>query len=1773
MISASAQMMYPGEVTITGEKETVFDWDTDNCSLQMSIDGTPRVFRDADGNIQMINMHTTAFRMVGSDFDNLQIDCSTPIFDSDWDDDPANFNSAEWLGSTWTEDGETIYGLVHSEWHAYDYEGQCLSSDIMKCWYNGITLVESVDSGRTFGHLNAPNHLVASVPYVYDPVLQSRQGAFGPSNIVKNPNDGMFYCLFYTEENVNGTSSYLQGGGTCVMRTDDLSDPKSWRIFNGSDYVTQCVNPYTENFDVDDHLLHTIGMGKQMASLTYNTYFDMWMLVGPSAKYDLESDRYIRGFYYQLSDNLINWTGPKLIMEMNFPDNSSLNNSSLSEYGMYPTIIDHNDPSRNFMYSDQDCYLYYTVWNTFPSETSGSPNRDLKRIPIHFSKNYVSSFTIDGKGNQYDANPGDGVCATESGKCNLYALIQESNARLPRYADSLLLVEFDVDGANFNLQHAGGTINDPVFFDAWSEPNTSVNTLSSEDGFDTEFGVVWEFNGNPGITFLGGNSGMRGIVIKGQNGPAVTFQSRGGNSIEGCWLGTSLDGMSNEIEDTGGSAIEIIDCDDNRIGGTSPSQRNILLGPLNIQNSNNNTIQGNYFGLAADGSASIENNGNTALGITNSANNEIGGLSTDARNVFAGGYNGTIAIQGEDSWNNLIFNNYFGINALGTEAIGTSNSAISIFGEAHSNYIGAPGAGNTIGSLSNGVAHILLEGSTHDNYIQGNFIGINEDGTNLVSEEESSMAAIYINDGAYGNSIGGSEGQGNTIAYSQLHGILLLGGAGDGNTIQGNSIHDVQGMGIDIWFDGMTQENDYLDQDEGPNTAINYPELETAFAEGSLLEITGNMPAAPLTNYTLEFFSNESCGESGYGPGKTSLGMIEVSTDAEGNAPFEFTYDGGESMDELFYTGTATDEEGNTSEFSACVSLSVPSPLLVINPQQINESGAIGSTISVELAIENDGFQDLEWSISSEETWVVFSEISGIESPSGGTAIDIDFDVSTFAEGQHTATITLESNDPDQLLVEIPVTLTLSSNPILAYNPSSFEITQNANTTMEYSISISNEGVGDLSWSLTAPIQVSWIYPGLPNNGTLSAGQSEELSFNINTSGLAEGVYNSEVVINSNASNASFLLIPVTVTVGENDPGLSIDLIIDQFDYCQGEEVEIAFNTSGSVQPGNTYLVKLSDENGSFTAPYTVGQVASSMTNGIVNIHIPGDILDSDAYQLSIESTNPPSGGNVNPNSITVHPWVDINAPELESVCMSSGVQTLPAGTPSGGFWEGPGVSGNTFDPTQTGVGDFMLHYVYESPEMCVFKASRSLTVYDAASVTLESIGPFCSNSVDVNLVAYPTGGEWSGNGTQNSIFSPQEAGVGTHQLTYTYGSAEGCASTTEMDVTVYVLPTLTTTDINPVCMGIGDIDLDFGSPEGGDYWGDWVEADSFNSTESGEGSFEIHYTYTSSEGCSNTTSTFIEVLGVPSTETGIEPSYCANEEPTYLDTNEGNSMAASGPGIMENVFYPGMAGEGEHVITIYIEGNNGCSTETNTTVVVHPVPEVSLAMPDSLCTTDPIFELNTGIPNGGIYTINGTIFSNFDPALYASGMHDVTYFYENDFFCMGVASEAIWVLETPDTPTITFDGIFLTSNIQVGVQWYLDGILIPGANAATYMPADSGLYTAAISNENCPSPMSNEIEVSITHIGESTESDVNVYPNPFESRVIIEAGRKWSPETEFRLYSETGALVRFAKASDIQYSNGKYLYHEGLSKLDKGIYYLLILEGEHTHRAVLQKK
>ena len=360
------------QIAIDGEWEVVFDWTNDRCNDQNIPDLPTRAFRDANGDINLLISHTKMTRMMGADFENLAMDC-TVINTSAHNPDPSLYTEAEWISSVYTDDGINIFALIHNEFqgNAQLEDGVCPSFEYFKCWYNTITAAMSADGGTSFEHLrNPPEHLVANFPKRYIPD-GGVFGAFSPSNIIEK--DGYYYAYFKLQ------TYFLEAQHTCLMRTDDLSDPASWRYWNGVDFIGEFADPYRE--EIRSEAQHTCApialneIAQMYEGIVWNTYLEKYVLVGTTSDPTQTPNRF--GFYYALSDDLIHWEHRVNLLELPLP--WTVADHRETNY-LYPTLIDHDSPSMSFETSGEVAYLYFTR-NNFGQ---GSLDRDLLRVKVRF---------------------------------------------------------------------------------------------------------------------------------------------------------------------------------------------------------------------------------------------------------------------------------------------------------------------------------------------------------------------------------------------------------------------------------------------------------------------------------------------------------------------------------------------------------------------------------------------------------------------------------------------------------------------------------------------------------------------------------------------------------------------------------------------------------------------------------------------------------------------------------------------------------------------------------------------------------------------------------------------------------------------------------------------------------------------------------------------------------------------------------------------------------------------------------------------------------------------------------------------------------------------------------------------------------------------------------------------------------------------------------------------------------------------------------------------
>jgi hypothetical protein len=472
LLPASAASAYTfGEpaVRATGPEVTVFDWTTQKCASDDIPDQPSRAFRDASGQVSLINSHHTVRRYTGVSLDTVVHKCNI-LMGSGKSSDPSKYDNREWLASTYTTDGTTVHGLIHAEYQGWNYgPGYCIRSgepieDRQKCWYNVLTLTTSTNGGATFQHTTPPTHYVAGPPYRYAAGI-GPIGFFQPSNIQRG-RDGYHYVMAHVED--YGEQPF----GSCVLRSNRLDDPSSWRIWDGTGFSRRFRDPYLYDYPPAEGVCAPVSrnhIGTLSESLTWSTYLKKWVLVGSADNADGFSGP---GFYYITSDDLINWAVPKLLMNGELPWSHTCTDGP--EHVRDPSLLDKDSKSRNFETIGQRPFVYFTRFNlTFNSPTNcyTTLDRDLIRIPLEFSNHQPGGPAAALSASSTSVGTGDPVTFDASGS-------RDGDGSIVRY-------EWDLDGDGTYERNTG---TDPVTRKTYDSADTVTVTVrvSDEDGQATD---------------------------------------------------------------------------------------------------------------------------------------------------------------------------------------------------------------------------------------------------------------------------------------------------------------------------------------------------------------------------------------------------------------------------------------------------------------------------------------------------------------------------------------------------------------------------------------------------------------------------------------------------------------------------------------------------------------------------------------------------------------------------------------------------------------------------------------------------------------------------------------------------------------------------------------------------------------------------------------------------------------------------------------------------------------------------------------------------------------------------------------------------------------------------------------------------------------------------------------------------------------------------------------------------------------------------------------
>lgn len=379
------------------------------------------------------------------------------------------------------------------------------------------------------------------------------------------------------------------------------------------------------------------------------------------------------------------------------------------------------------------------------------------------------------------------------------------------------------------------------------------------------------------------------------------------NSIEGNYLGTNAAGTATIPNHEG---VSISFASTNTIGGIGSGSGNLISGNRTngvTLDGDHNLLEGNLIGTDVRGTAALPNGQNGVAMIDYGNTNTVGGTSPGSGNVISGnGADGIAMLKDQCTYcnGNIVEGNYLGVDARGLAALPNRGNGVEISGKAQHNLIGGskPGSGNVISANMASGVDIAGAGS---NIVQGNRIGIDRSGVHALGNHAD---GISLHDGTTAALIGGTDqGSGNLVAHNAEDGVLVGWSAKDSTTVHNaitrNSIYANGMLGIDLAPQNVVN---CTAAGSGPNDYTPCPVITTATVHA----VSGT--ACPTC--TVELYV-AAAGRSDQGHGEGESFMRDVTADGRGNWSITGLSLGvGESV-----TATATTSGSNaeTSEFAA----------------------------------------------------------------------------------------------------------------------------------------------------------------------------------------------------------------------------------------------------------------------------------------------------------------------------------------------------------------------------------------------------------------------------------------------------------------------------------------------------------------------------------------------------------------------------------------------------------------------------------------------------------------------------------------------------------------------------------------------------------------------------------------------------------------------------------------------------------------------------------------
>jgi hypothetical protein len=299
------------------------------------------------------------------------------------------------------------------------------------------------------------------------------------------------------------------------------------------------------------------------------------------------------------------------------------------------------------------------------------------------------------------------------------------------------------------------------------------------------------------------------------------------------------------------------------------------------------------------------------------------------------------------------------------------------------------------------------------------------------------------------------------------------------------------------------------------------------------------------------------------------------------------------------------------------------------------------------------------------------------------------------------------------------------------------------------------------------------------NDFNLCAGNQDTL--------FASGVGDIEWFVNSDLiGTGDTLIISPTATT-------TYEVVLTDYTNCIANEVvtitadpvdDPSFTFANYCSQGPNGPINIASAGGvfSFATPpgdgATINPITGEITNGVMLNTYPvkyvtdGICPDSLVVNVTVLETDDPS-----------FEYLDLceNDIILPTYIATSGGEFSFAQAPP----NNEGIDGNTGEISDAVAGT-TYEVTYTTPAGdCQASQTETITIIEAPVVNAGDDFEMCVYHQVIPLEGEPGGGVFSGNGVTNNSFSPDEAGIGTHEIIYSFTATNGCFNADTMEIEV----------------------------------------------------------------------------------------------------------------------------------------------------------------------------------------------------------------------------------------------------------------------------------------------------------------------------------------------------------------------------------------------------